>query len=198
MEAVRRESKLKARTFHQNFRKESRGQNAIEQGEAMKAIFILATLLFVCVSSNGQVRKCKGPDGKITYSDTLCSTNTVSESGVQTNANTMDASTLRQDMSREKAEALEAADRRQTEATVNRAMQAGSSSCKFSYLAIGDEKGKQLADAAKQECLLNIQAKAKGQPISLEQFTYWNSHHQLMTTRRQARVSRILCKRRLS
>lgn len=37
------------------------------------AIFLIATMVFAG-TAYGQARKCTGPDGKVTYSDVLCST----------------------------------------------------------------------------------------------------------------------------
>jgi hypothetical protein len=137
--------------------------------------FLIATATVLCFAAHAQVRKCTGPDGKVTYSDFVCASNTSKESGIKTNANTLDASGLREDSQRYK-----------TAGEVERAMQQGASKCKFAYYSIGDAKGKELAAAAKQECLSNIAAKANGQPTSLEQYNFWKDHHQIKSTQRSA------------
>lgn len=52
-----------------------------------KTIAILAFCLLAGVA-HAQVRKCKAADGTVTYSDFLCSSSTVNESRVKTDANT--------------------------------------------------------------------------------------------------------------
>lgn len=54
----------------------------------MKTI-IIAALLLAAVSAQAQVRKCTGPDGKVTYSDFICGKDTANETGVRTDANTI-------------------------------------------------------------------------------------------------------------
>lgn len=133
-------------------------------------------------SLHAQVRKCTGLDGKVTYSDFVCSGNTTKETSVKTDANTIDASGFRQDGQGHKTS--EAADQ---------AMRQGAAKCRFSYYAIGDTKGKDLAAAAKQECLSNIEMKASGQPISLEAYNFWKDHHQIKSTQRSANTKSMNC-----
>ena len=145
---------------------------------------ITALLLFgmLIASAQAQVRKCTGADGKVTYSDFMCSSSTSNETGVRTNANTIDASGLREDSKRYK-----------TAEAVDQAMQQGSSKCKFAYYAVGDSKGQDLAAAAKQECLSNIAAKASGQPTTLEAYNFWKDHHQIKSTQRSAGARSMNC-----
>ena len=145
----------------------------------------IKALVLVCIlvsgASHAQVRKCTGPDGKITYSDFVCAGGTKTESSVRTEANVIDSSGYRRD-----------AQQMKEQESVDRAMQNESSKCKFEYLALGDDKGKALAAAAKQECLSNIRAKATGQPTSLEAYNFWKDHHTQKTTQRQRAVDRAV------
>lgn len=142
---------------------------------------IAIALIFVaCTASvQAQVRKCVGPNGKVTYSDSLCAGGTASETSVRTDANTLDSSGYRQQ-----------AEQMRSNAAVDQAMSQEASSCKFEYMALGDSKGKALASAAKQECLANIRAKATGQPISKDAYNTWKDHHTLKSAQRQSAVDR--------
>lgn len=144
-------------------------------------LFLAASSLLTC-AVEAQVRKCTAPDGKVTYSDFVCGGNTAYETGVKTNANTVDASGLRQESAKYK-----------TAEAVDQAMQQGASKCKFAYYAVGDSKGQDLAAAAKQECLSNITAKATGQPTSLDQYNFWKDHHQIKSTQRSSGAKSMNC-----
>lgn len=145
----------------------------------MKFILVIVATLLLGSSAQAQVRKCTGPDGKVTYSDFLCGGRTASESSVKTDANTIDSSGLREESQKNKsAQAVE------------QAIQQGASKCKFSYYAVGDSKGKELAAAAKQECLNNITAKATGQPTSLEAYNFWKDHSTQKSSDRQNAINR--------
>jgi hypothetical protein len=142
--------------------------------------FLIATATVLCFSAHAQVRKCTGPDGKVTYSDFVCGANTAKETSVKTNANTVDASGYRQDAQRSK-----------TAHAVDEAVQRDASKCKFSSFKNGDSKGQELAAAAKQECLDNIVAKVSGQPTSLDAYNFWKDHSTKTSAERQAALNRI-------
>ena len=145
----------------------------------MKFILVIVATLLLGVNAQAQVRKCTGPDGKVTYSDFLCGGRTASESSVRTDANTIDSSGLREENQKYKsAQAVE------------QAMQQGASKCKFSYYAVGDSKGKELAAAAKQECLNNIAAKTSGLPTTLEAYNFWKDHSAQKSSDRQNALNR--------
>lgn len=142
----------------------------------MKKQFFAALLFASLIGpAQAQVRKCTGPDGKVTYSDFVCAGSASKEDRVKTNANTIDASGYRQEAQREK-----------TNQAVDAAVQQGASKCKFASYKYGDSKGQELAAAAKQECLSNLAAKASGQPTSLEAYGFWKDHHQIKSTQRSA------------
>lgn len=150
----------------------------------MKFVFFVVTLFFL-VGAQAQVRKCIGPDGKVTYSDFICSGTTVHEKEVKTNANTIDASGSRKDVQRFEADEQKA----RTNDRIAAGMQNPPTECKFSYYTVGDEKGKVLAANAKEECLRNLEAKKTGQAVSLEQYNLWKDHRQISETQRsRARV----------
>lgn len=63
----------------------------------MKNELLAAVLLAALIGpAQAQVRKCTGPDGKVTYSDFVCAGNTASESRVKENANVIDHSGMRE------------------------------------------------------------------------------------------------------
>ena len=142
----------------------------------MKKIIAIAMLLAAgcCGLAQAQVRKCTGPDGRVTYSDFVCGANTVRETGVNTNNNTLDASGMRED-----------AQRSRSQDAVAQAQQQGAGRCRFSYFELGDSKGKALAADAKAECLSNLSAKALGQPTSLEAYDMWKDHSTQKSSERQ-------------
>lgn len=156
----------------------------------MKKQFLAALLLAALIGPvQAQVRKCTGPDGKVTYSDFVCASGASKEDRVKTNANTIDASGYRQEAQRNKAEqaadaAMQQRDAKSQVATL--AVQNGASKCEFASFKNGDSKGQQLAIAAKQECLENLAAKASGQPTSLEAYNFWKDHHQMQSAKRSA------------
>lgn len=133
------------------------------------SIFAIALIsIFAMSDSIAQLRKCVGADGKVTYSDTLCSSTTIQKSDVKVYENTIDTSEMRQ-----------AGENLKKRELARDAVQEGSTACKFSSYVIGDSKGKELALAAKSECLNNLAAKAKGQPTSDEAYNKWVDHRTL-------------------
>lgn len=68
---------------------------------------LLTLALVVCASASAQVRKCE-KDGKVVYSDVVCTDTTARESRVNTNANSIDHSGLRQQAANDKAQVLAA------------------------------------------------------------------------------------------
>ncbi|MEO8391192.1 hypothetical protein [Polaromonas sp.] len=141
--------------------------------------YALAITSFICIATAGsqvlaQVKKCVGPDGKVTYSDSLCISSTASQGDVKVNANTIDASGLRQEAQKTRADAA-----------VADAMKQDSPQCKFAA-SVADAKGKALAASAKEECLRNIEAKAMGRPATLEAYGFWKDHQELKSAQRAA------------
>jgi hypothetical protein len=144
----------------------------------MKTIF-LTILMATAFAAHGQIRKCIGADGKVTYSDFVCAQNTSNETAVRAGHNTIDSSGYRQE-----------ARRMNDDKAVNAALQTDGEKCKFSYYVSGDAHGKTLADSAKKECLNNIKAKTLGQPTSLEAYGFWKDHSTQESSNRQAAMSR--------
>ncbi len=142
-------------------------------------IACLAAALFLPLCAEAQVRKCIGPDGKVTYSDFICKSETVREQSVRTDANALDHSGLRQ----------EAASMR-TNAAVDAAMQSESGQCKFKRFVLGDSLGKELSAAAKKECLDNVAAKVRGAPTSLVAYNRWKEHFSQESVNRNAIIAR--------
>lgn len=151
----------------------------------MKLVLVVATTLLLCTNAQAQLRKCTAPDGKVTYSDTVCSSYAVTGSIKNAGGNSMDASGSRQQVQKNLAE---------TEASATRAAavarQGPPQECKFSYFSVGDEKGKRLADNAKAECLRNNEARLNGESTSLEHYTFWNDHRTAKSINRQGAITR--------
>lgn len=144
----------------------------------MKTI-IAATLILVVCTAQAQVRKCTGPDGKVTYSDFICGKDTARESQVSTDANTIDSSGFRQEAQNNRAEKIRAD-----------AKQSGSKKCTFNYYSMADSKGKELAEAATKECYSNIVAKETGGPSTLDAYNMWKDHHDMVANKRNAAASK--------
>ncbi len=143
----------------------------------MKAIRIAALLLATALAGtpHAQVRKCIGPDGKVTYSDALCTKDTAKEAGVKVDANTLDASGARADARQYRMDKL-----------IAQARQKDPNLCKFSVEASDLGNGNRLASEATQECLLNLGAKEAGQPVLHEAYDRWYDNQQLQLSKRQA------------
>lgn len=124
---------------------------------------LVLSAAMTCGSSFAQVRKCVGPDGKVTYSDYVCKSTAMKESSVKLNENTLDGSTMRDEVRKNKDN--EAADS---------AVRSGA--CKFDYYKYGDETGASLAAEAKRECLANIVKKRNGEQTSDDAYNRWKDH----------------------
>lgn len=141
----------------------------------MKVILAFIATLLLCLNAQAQVRKCTGPDGKVTYSDVLCASPAARESAVNTSANTIDHSGLRKEAQRMR-ETEELAD-----LTTNTPRE-----CRFRYYTYGDPKGKVLSQKAKAECIQNILAAKQGRPASKEAYAMWKDHFDQTATSRRA------------
>lgn len=141
----------------------------------MKTISLFTAALFLCLNVHAQVRKCTGPDGKVTYSDVLCVNPSARESAVDTSANTIDHSGLRKEAQRQRDEAELA------ELSTNTPRE-----CRFKFYRFGDPKGKALSENAKTECIKNIRAAKQGKPTSNDAYSKWKDHFDQTATARRA------------
>lgn len=146
-----------------------------------KAIVVFAAFVAVGLAAQAQVIKCKGADGKTVYSDTACLGNSSSQS-VNTTGGTIDTSSLRQGVQRER-----------TDQEMTALMQNPPIECKFKSYKNGDEKGKVLADKAAKECVENLVAKRNGQPTSTADYQMWKDHNADSTAKRYAPRSTMNC-----
>lgn len=154
----------------------------------MKKAMTAALILLALSTAQAQLRKCTGPDGKVTYSDVLCGNKTVGESRVNTNANTLDYSGMRKaagqmEAAQEQNRANERADQLDNE--IANLMANPPIQCRYKYHSLGDEKGKALAIAARKECIMNIRASKLGQPQSKTDYALWNDHFNQTAVSRQ-------------
>lgn len=144
---------------------------------------ITVTLLFLTLAgaAHAQLRKCTGPDGKVTYSDVLCNTNATAGTIKNPGGNSVDSSGLRrQAQQNRESEASASAD-----SEIENGMQNPPLECKFAKMVIGDAKGRVLAENAKRECLQNLQAAKRGQPKSMEAYTLWKDNLDQVSRQRQ-------------
>ena len=76
----------------------------------MKLSLLIATAFaaILCSSAQAQAVKCTAADGKVTYSNVVCPDSTASERTVETSANTLDGSSLREQAQKNKAAAAQA------------------------------------------------------------------------------------------
>jgi hypothetical protein len=151
----------------------------------MKLILVIAASLLLCIDAQAQLRKCTGPDGKVTYSDVLCNSSSSTGSIKNADGNSLDTSGFRRE-----AQGLRAREERaQAEDEMSDAMRNKPGACKFSYHSVGDERGKALATNAKRECIENILAAKQGQPKSMEHYSLWKDHYDQTSSRRQAALT---------
>ena len=148
-------------------------------GDRVKSFIFAALVLALGTNVHAQLRKCTAPDGKVTYSDFLCNTSSTEGTIKNPNGNSLDASGSRQQAQRSQVNEEPAINPKSSS-------QSAPTECKFSYYAVGDEKGKVLAANAKQECLRNNEAKKEGRETSLEHYNFWKDHQQMMSTKRSA------------
>ncbi len=143
----------------------------------MKITTIAALLLATALTgaAQAQVRKCIGPDGKVTYSDALCSKDTANEAGVRTDVNTIDASGARADARKYRMDKL-----------IAEAKRKDPNLCKFRVDPSDVGNGTRLADAATQECYLNLGAADAGQAVLHEAYDRWYDNQQLVLNNRSA------------
>lgn len=138
------------------------------------ALLLLATL---AGTAHAQVRKCILPDGKVIYSDVLCSKDVAKQADVNLIANTVDKSP-------ERAEARKFA----LERLIAQARRREPNKCKFSVEPSIQGDGEQLAEAATHECFSNMVAEQTGRPTHNEALERWFENQQLAEGRRSASV----------
>lgn len=150
-----------------------------------KAIWLLLTV-GVATSAAAQVNKCKGPNGKVIYSDAACAMPEDMQR-VKTNQNTVDGSGDRRNAEEVRAKSA-----------MDALMNNPPAQCKFGAFKYNDQKGKALANDAQQECLRNVLAEQSGSPTSDRAYRLWNDHHTLTSNKRNAAVSAAISASRRS
>lgn len=137
----------------------------------MKFPLVIATSLLVllCAPAHAQAIKCTAPDGKITYSNVACPGNTASERSVDTSANTVDGSALREQAQKDKATAthIETTQREQAAAEAGSRQQAqaqaAASAKQEAQRAQGDE-------AAYSNCMRDVERQSVTEDVRAELF----------------------------
>lgn len=152
----------------------------------MKPLLLLAVVL-LCGDCSAQVRKCIAPDGKVTYSDAVCSAGVSTSSVRNLDVNSIDNSGFR----RQAQAVLSQRDNDLLRQNSDLLRQNPPVECRFRFHS-RDEKGKALAYAAQNECVDNIIAKRSGQPTSTSSYSMWKDHNGQTEGRRQAAVNRAV------
>lgn len=137
-----------------------------------RTLLTIGIALAAC-SASAQVVKCKGPGGKVIYSDVPCPDGAAGQS-VNTQANVLDASGARKDVVRNKFNA-----------EFETMMQNPPPQCQFASFKKNDEKGQLLASNAQAECVSNVLNERDGFPISERHYRLWQDHRQVEVARRQ-------------
>ena len=155
----------------------------------MKKLFayFLLPIALACLAAgaSAQVVKCKGPGGKVIYSDVPCPDGAAGQS-VNTQANVLDASGERLQSAISKGQEQAAADAQE----VNMLMQSPPQECRFKHFALSDTKGKMLADNAKRECVQNMVAERRGGQTSDRRYRLWREHYDSERASRNQAVNR--------
>lgn len=149
----------------------------------MKTMLLcLATTLFISPVF-ADVHKWKDADGKTHYGDAPPIAGTEK---VRTDKQTDD-----QIANGERIKAETETSTRQDAMNEARVSAESSGKCKFEYFVIGDDKGKQLALAAKEECLNNeaLRKVGKEYQVRLDAYNAWKDQHQMTQNRRSAAIA---------
>lgn len=129
---------------------------------------LLPLLLIATLQCHAQIHKCKGPDGKVVYSDTLCLGNE-SKAHVYIPHGGNGAGF-------DNSEAKAKAGNMKFEADVAEATRNVPVECKAFRYHYGDKTGQELSAKAKQECILNAVASKNGEPVSTKARDAWKDY----------------------
>lgn len=157
-------------------------------------------MLLIGVPAQAQIYKCKDTAGRVTLQQTPCPgvgamVATPAETAPRdrvTPPGSPGATPDARDLTSLIAAALAEQDYRRAESLavtaehhtmINEAKRFNPNTCKFQYYALGDELGKTLAAAAKEECL-----STKGQLGPA--YTRWKDHYQVTSARRSSAAAR--------
>lgn len=139
----------------------------------MKFSLLIATaslpLLLLCAPVQAQAIKCTARDGKVTYSNVACPGNTSTERSVDTSANTLDSSELREQAQKDKlaAEQKQATERERTAFEVGSRQQARTQAA-----AAGKRQAQkeQNDEAAYSDCTRDVERQSATEDIKAELF----------------------------
>lgn len=123
----------------------------------------------LCSPTQAQTTKCTAPDGKVTYSNVACPDSTMSERAVDTSGNTLDGSSLREKVQKDKAAAAqaEAAERERA------AVEAGSRQQTQAQAAAAAKQEAQKAqsdEAAYANCTRDVERQSVAEDVKAELF----------------------------
>jgi hypothetical protein len=145
----------------------------------MKKIVCFISAGVLVGSVFGQAIRCVDASGKISYTDRPCADGSPSAL-VKTHNNTVSSEGDRNLISKQKQQenlAIADAIRRNPPAE-----------CRFTYFALGDPRGKALAENAKKECVENAIARLQGGNSSFDAQRLWQAQHDSKGTSRRAAV----------
>ena len=134
----------------------------------MKFSLLIATSLLpllMCAPAQAQTRKCTASDGKVTYSDVACPGSTASERTVETSANTLDGSSLREQAQKDKAAAVQNEAREQ-----ERAVQAAGQRQLAQIQAADASKLAAIEETANANCVRDVERQQVDESLKAELF----------------------------
>lgn len=137
----------------------------------MKLSLLISTSLvaLLCSPTQAQTIKCTAPDGKVTYSNVACPDSTQSVKPVDTSGNTLDGSSLREKVQKDKAAAAqsEAKEREQAAAEAGQHQQAQAQAA----AAAKQEAQKAKSDeAAYANCTRDVERQSVAEDVKAELF----------------------------
>lgn len=145
---------------------------------------LIACGLLLSSNASAQINKCKSPSGATVYSDKPCETGAPGKQ-VHITENVMSSDGDRRLI----AEQREAALRQHAANREAYLMNVTPAECTFKAYKLGDERGKALAQQAKQECIRNIIARERGEPATSTQYQQmWQSNRNYQATVRGAAI----------
>lgn len=146
---------------------------------------LIACGLLLSSNASAQINKCKSPSGATVYSDKPCETGSPGKQ-VHITENVMSSEGDRRLI----VEQREAAMRQHAANREAYLMNVTPAECTFKAYKLGDERGKALAQQAKQECIRNIIARERGEPATSTHYQQmWQSNRSHQAAVRGAVIS---------
>ncbi len=134
------------------------------------SLLVTASLVAIlCSPAQAQTIKCTAPDGKVTYSNVACPDSTQSVKPIDTGANTLDGSALREQAQKDKATAthVETTQREQAAAEASSRQQ---SQAQAAAAAKQEAQKAQSDEAAYSNCVRDVERQSVTEDVKAELF----------------------------